>query len=170
MHDASEMAEFCRSEYARLVGSLGLYCGDRDVAQELAHEALMRACRDWKKVRGMHSPSAWLHTVGVNLARSHFRRRAAERRATERFKNRTETTRGEVDDGEAAALRAVVAALPSRQRQALVMRYYLDLQIGDIAEAMECSGSTVKSLIRNALQRLRGAYGSVDLEEVGDAV
>lgn len=37
------LAEFCRREHPRLVGALSLYCGDSDVAEELAQEALIRA-------------------------------------------------------------------------------------------------------------------------------
>lgn len=53
------LAAFCHREYARLVGALTLYCGDGDVAQELAQEALVRACERWsgyarcaRRVRG----------------------------------------------------------------------------------------------------------------------
>ncbi len=61
-----------------------MFCGDALVAQEMAQEALIRAYRDWRKVRGLASPKAWVHTVGMNLARSHFRRRKIEHRVLEK--------------------------------------------------------------------------------------
>lgn len=170
MHDTPGFVEFCRSEYPRLVGSLGLFCGDPDVAQELAHEALMRAHRDWKKVSRMASPTGWTHTVGMNLARSYFRRKAAERRATERLRARATPTQSGLDASEAIAIRHALAALSPRRRTALVLRYYVDLPIDEVAAAMDCSPSTVKSLIRGALESLRRTEGFAHVKEAGNAV
>ena len=170
MEKALDMTQFCTDEYERLVGSLGLFCGDRDLAEELANEALMRACADWSKVRRMTSPKAWVHTVGMNLARSHFRRKAAERRAGERLARRPSPPAAVSENEEAIAIRSAVAGLPHRQRRALVLRYYADLRVEDIADAMDCSPSTVKSLIRAALRTLRTKEGFGNLEEAGHAV
>ena len=46
-----EFAAFCRAEQSRLIAALGLYCGDFDVAEEIAQETLARMWRDWDKVR-----------------------------------------------------------------------------------------------------------------------
>ncbi|MBK5229123.1 MAG: sigma-70 family RNA polymerase sigma factor [Actinobacteria bacterium] len=170
MENAPDLVQFCRDEYSRLVGSLGLFCGDVDLAEELANEALMRACRDWNKVRNLASPTAWVHAVGMNLARSHFRRKAAERRATERLQSRSVASPEATEQSDAITIRSAVAGLPARQKKALVLRYYVDLRIDEIAEAMDCSPSTVKSLVRSALRSLRDKEGFAHLEEVGDAV
>ena len=76
-----DLARFCREQRPQLVGSLGLYCGDVGLAEELANEALARVCRDWNHVRDLERPGAWAHRVAMNLANSWFRRRGAERRA-----------------------------------------------------------------------------------------
>jgi len=81
----AEFADFCVAEHSRLVGALSLYCGDRTLAEELAQDALSRACRDWKKVRRLGAPGAWTHRVAINLANSHFRRAAIELRAKRRL-------------------------------------------------------------------------------------
>jgi RNA polymerase sigma-70 factor, ECF subfamily len=70
-------AEFCQTEYGRLVGTLTLYTSDPDLAAELAQEALARACRHWRRVRDMDEPGAWLYRVALNLANSTFARRRA---------------------------------------------------------------------------------------------
>src|SRR5688500_17429750 len=57
--DEEVFAEFCRREHQRLVGALGLYCGDFDLAEELAQEALARVWRDWATVQRKDSPAAW---------------------------------------------------------------------------------------------------------------
>ena len=81
LREDAGLRDFCTAEYPRLLGTLTLYCNDRGVAEELAQEALARACVSWPKVRGMDAPGAWIHRVAMNLANSHFRRRGAERRA-----------------------------------------------------------------------------------------
>lgn len=162
-----EVADFCTAEYPRLVGMLGLYCGDRGVAEELAQEALARAWRHWKKVRTMDHPAAWLQRVALNLANSHFRRLGAERRARERS-GRVEDRTFDPDAADKQAVREAVGALPKRQRTALVLRYYLDLTYAEIAEVMEAPEATVKSLVRRAIVRLRSEGGLAEPVEVFD--
>jgi RNA polymerase sigma factor (sigma-70 family) len=126
----------------------------------------MRACRDWKKVRQMDSPVAWVHTVGMNLARSHFRRRKVERRALERLTD--QRPRASLAPEQAIELRKAVTALPPRQKEALVLRYFVDLRIDQVASAMHCSASTVKTLVRKGLDALRLADDE-QLREAADA-
>jgi RNA polymerase sigma-70 factor (sigma-E family) len=155
------LAAFCASEHRRLVGTLTLHCGDPHVASELAQDALARVCSDWKRVGRMDAPGAWLHRVAVNLASSHFRRRSAERRAVARFGSRQVEDPGG-DPAGTLAVRRAVAALPLRQRTALVLRYYSDLSVQETAEAMGCAPGTVKSLTSQALAQLRASSGLVD--------
>lgn len=163
----SEFAEFCDAHHARLVGLLGLFCGNRDLAEELAQETLMRAYRDWPKVRAVDAPVAWLYRVGVNLAKSHFRRRKAEARARERLKGLPVTAHSE--SPLVVEVRESVRALPPRMRSALVLRYYGDLRVADIAIALDCSETTVKKLLGGALTRLRAEERAVDGKETADA-
>jgi predicted RNA polymerase sigma factor len=53
------VASMCKLEYQRLVGMLGLYCGDADVAEDLTQEALIRLCQNWRKVSRMDAPERW---------------------------------------------------------------------------------------------------------------
>jgi RNA polymerase sigma factor (sigma-70 family) len=166
----SEFGAFCVEEHPRLVGSLSLYCGDRAVAEELAQDALARACRDWRKVRRMGAPGAWTHRVAINLANSYFRRAAAEIRAKRRLQ---EEQRAHTDSGlepvAAVTIRAAVAALPRRQRAALILRYYVDLPVREVAVAMECPEGTVKTLTSKAIESLRRSLAPSMLKGVRDA-
>lgn len=108
-----EFSAFCEEEHPRLVGALSLYCGDRAVAQELAQDALVRACRDWRKVRQLGAPGAWVHRVAINLANSYFRRRAAEARAKRRLEDQQRTHRASgLDSAAAITIRSAVSSLP----------------------------------------------------------
>jgi RNA polymerase sigma-70 factor (sigma-E family) len=165
-----ELSAFCEDEHPRLVGALSLYCGDRGVAEELAQDALARACRDWGRVRRLEAPGAWAHRVAINLANSYFRRRAAETRAKRRLLDRQRVdARAGADPAAAIAIRTAVASLPRRQRTALVLRYYADLPVGDVATAMGCPEGTVKSLTSKAIASLRHELQIGDLKEAHDA-
>ena len=165
-----ELISFCRSEHARLVGLLSLYCGDAAVAEELAQDALARVCRDWRRIRRMDHPSAWASRVGINLANSYFRRRAAERRARERLASRPEAAGGEPDAAVVLGVRQAVAALPPRQRTALLLHYFCDLPFVQVAELMGSPEPTVKSLARRGIARLRSPEMLGHPEEAPNAV
>ena len=150
-----ELTGFCREAWPRLVGALSLYTGDRDVAEELAQEALVRTCERWSEVGTMDSPIGWTHRVAFNLAHSHFRRFGAERRARRRLQAIVDLPRPEFDATDALALRAAIAALPEAQRRVLILRYYADLSIVEVAELLEMPESTVKTHARRGIARLR---------------
>ena len=155
-HDEREaVAAFCRREWPRLVGSLSLFTGDGELAQEIAQETLARVCRDWHKVSNLDAPGAWAHRVALNLARSHYRHRSVARRYGSRVA--AADTVAEPDATTAIAVRQAVASLPIRQRTALVLRYFADLSVAETAEAMRCPEGTVKTLTRQAILALRSA-------------
>lgn len=68
------------------------------------------------------------------------------------------------------AVREAIAALPRRQRTALVLRYYADLPVAEVADLMGCPENTVKTLTRRGLQRLGASLQDERLEEAPDAV
>ena len=162
-----ELDAFCRREWPRLVGALALYTGDALLAEELAQEALTRAARDWRKVSHMDAAGAWVHRVGLNLAHSHFRRAQVARRA--RAKLAAEAIGGhETDTADTLAVRSAVAGLPERERRALVLRYWFDLPVDEVAAAMHCPPNTVKTLTRRAVLALRDAHLVDDEPEAAD--
>jgi RNA polymerase sigma-70 factor (ECF subfamily) len=153
---------FCRGLGPRLVGSLVLYCGDRAVAEELAQDALASAFERWDRVAVMASPEAWTYRVAFNLARSGFRRRAAERRAQHAL--RSDPVHSPADAETVFAVRAAVAALAPRQRAAIVARFYAGLTVAETAQALHCAEGTVKALTHQAIGNLRAA-GLVDIDD-----
>jgi RNA polymerase sigma factor (sigma-70 family) len=163
--DEQAIADFCREEWPRLVGSLSLYVGSRELAEDLAQEALVRVCGRWRRVRAADSPSAWAHRVAFNLAKSHGRRQAT----WSRVRDRVDTPPVAVVDRDGAttlAVRDAIGALPLPQRQAVILRYFADLSVRETAAAMRCPENTVKTHTRRALDALR-VSGLVD-DEVRD--
>jgi RNA polymerase sigma factor (sigma-70 family) len=163
-----ELVAFCRAEHPRLVGMLGLYCRDRYVAEELAQDTIVRVIGDWSRVRRHESPSAWAHRVAINLANSHLRRRLAERRALRRLSRRPVAAQHDPDTPTALAVRAVVAGLPRRERAVVVLRYFADFSVREVADLLGMPEGTVKTVTARALAGMRTA-GLTYLREASDA-
>ncbi len=155
----ADLTAFCEQEWPRLVGALSLYTGDADLAEELAQEAIARACRHWRRVRRMDAPAAWLHRVARNLAHSYFRRASVGRRAQARVSTSDRIS----DDADVIAIRAAVAALPELERETIVLRYYVGCSVRETADAMRCPEGTVKTRTHRAIAMLRES-GIVDVE------
>lgn len=158
------MVAFCREIHPKLLGALALHTGNRWVAEELAQETLVRVCQHWRRVSEMASPRAWTHRVGLNLANSWLRRRGAQRRADARLQAREAVPASRTDEAAAMALRAAIRRLPTRQRTALVLRYYADLSGAQAATAMGCAEGTVRALTHQAITSLRSQGGLRNLE------
>lgn len=167
--EVDEAAAYCAEVRPWLVGALSLYCGDSSVAEEIAQDTLARVWDRWSTVRTKSSPEAWTYRVALNLARSHYRRRSAERRAIARtaagaLRDRTSP----LDPTDAIVIRNAVAALPPRQKAALVLRYYSDLPVAETAAVLKCAPGTVKALTSQALTNLRASVPEFDRIEVPD--
>jgi RNA polymerase sigma factor (sigma-70 family) len=151
-------------EYPRLVRMLTLYCGDRETALDLAQETMARGCANWARVSRMDSQRAWFTRVALNLANSRWRRLRAERR---RFSVLVEPAVSPemFDTATAMTVRAAVTALTQRQRTAVILRYFDDLDVAATAAVMGCSSGTVKKLTARGLASLRLSLDVGGLEE-----
>lgn len=154
-----ELSAMCEMEYPRLVGMLSLYCGDRDTAEDLAQEALIRLCRDWKKVRRYDAPQRWLHRVAINLAHSHYRRRTIERRVLGLVARRPSVEVHPEADIETLEL---LNELPPRQKSALLLHYYLDLPVREVAQVMDVPEGTAKTLIHRGIRAFGGKTATAE--------
>jgi len=126
--------------------------GRRAEAEDCAQEATARALARWSRVED-HA-AAWVARVATNLALDRVRKLERQRRH--------ETRPALVDDPVAANRHDLVAALralPARQREAVVLRYIVDLSEHDTAQAMSCAVGTVKSAAARGLERLRTTLG-----------
>ena len=160
MNDADD---FCRDVWPRLAASLGFYCHDRALGEELAQEALARAWARWNRVSALDSPEAWVYRVALNLSHSRFRRARAERRAMSRVTVPSPDIEALGRSTDAIAVRAAVAQLPERQRAAIVLRYFADLPVAAVAGILGCAQGTVKSLTSQGIERLRQGFAVEEL-------
>lgn len=150
--------EFFAASMPGLVGGLAVYVGDRALAEEFAQEAMLRTFRRWEHVSSLDVPEAWVWRVAVNLVKSHFRRS----RIARRVRHRLEASRVEVaaveDRALVLAVQEAVGALPDRQRLAVVLRFYLDLSVAEVAVRMGTTDDAVRSLTKRGLASLRQTF------------
>jgi RNA polymerase sigma-70 factor (sigma-E family) len=150
----ADLEAFCRREHARLVGAVAYLVGDGELAEDLVQEVLLRVVRRWEHVARLESPGGWAHRVAVNLALSALRSRRTRRRIDEQLA-RWAAPPAAGDPATAVTVRRAVAMLPERQRVAIVLRYYADLSVEEVADVMGCPPGTVKTLTSRAIAGLR---------------
>jgi RNA polymerase sigma-70 factor (sigma-E family) len=133
---------------------------DNDAAEEIAQDAFVALHRRWGSLRDPDKAVAYLRQSVVNRARSFLRHRGVVDRFLRRQSAALTVRSAEADAMAAYAHGEVLAAvrvLPARQREALALRYYLDLSEAQTAEAMGVSAGAVKSHTSRALAALRRA-------------
>jgi len=125
--------------------------GDRTLAEDLAAEALARTYARWRRVSRYDHLDAWVLRVVTNLAIDAFAKRQVP------------SVEGTVTPEDAAVLRVTLAqalrALPARQRDAVVLRYLVDLSEADVAASLGVKPGTVKSHLHRAVEQLRRTLG-----------
>jgi RNA polymerase sigma-70 factor (ECF subfamily) len=144
---------FYRDEYPRLAEAMFVYTNDRDLACELAQEAMSRAWSHWTRGSRIENPAAWTCRVAINLANSKWRRGLLARRIAAHRAD--DETIPELDIGTRLAVRQAVAELPPRQKTAVVLRYLFDFSIADVARLMRCREGTVTALTTQGIEKLR---------------
>lgn len=120
-----------------------------DDADDVVSEAFYQLYRHWRRLRSPDAAAGYLRSVVINRTRMRIRHLQVIRRHVDRDVHGPSTAMS----SEAMAVlrddqRAVVSALadlPSRQREALVLRYWLELRESEIAEAMGISAGAVKT-------------------------
>jgi len=132
-----------------------LLTGDRDLAQDVAHEAFVRVAGRFGHLRTPGSFETYLRRTVINLCRDHFRRARLERAYLRREAHRPPRVETSPDPGERDELWSAVQALPYRQRAAVVLRFYEDLSEEQVGEALRCSTRAVNALVSRATENLR---------------
>ncbi len=140
------VAQLYRREYPSMVRLAHLITGSNEVAEDLVQDSFVRLYHHWGQV---DQPGAYLRMTVINRCKSWHRRRRLERESSLR-------PLSELVNYGARELLDALARLTVRQRTALVLRYYVDLSVADVARALGCRPGTAKSLVHRSLRRLEG--------------
>ena len=151
--DRDEFERFAARVSPSLLRSSYLLTRDRGHAEDLLQMTLWRVALRWHAIEG--APEGYAHRVLVNLSRD--RRRTLGRRAEERLDASMPV--GLDDDAtdtvaERDWMSGAVRSLPRRQREVVVLRFFLDLSVAEAAAALGMSEGTVKSHTSRALTQV----------------
>jgi len=140
-------AELYRSQFGQLSGYAASLTGDPVAAVDIAQEAFTRLLARWRRVRDAR---AWLFFVATNLTRDHWRGLVRDRELTERAGQGQREIMPAADPW----LRDLVDRLPPRQRQAILLHYYADISIEEIARLLHVPVGTVKRRLHDGRNSL----------------
>ena len=152
--------DYVRLRGARLVQLARLLVRDRHLAEDLVQEVLGKAFVRWQKIVKDGDPDLYLRRMLINANASWWRRRSSGELATGRIADRSDRVDIATQTAERDAAWRLVAQLPPKQRAAVVLRFYEDLDDAAIAEILQCSPVTVRTQTMRALATLRQRLGA----------
>jgi RNA polymerase sigma-70 factor (sigma-E family) len=158
---AEEFAEFAAAASPRLRRMAFLLCGDWHSAEDLVQTTLAKMFVSWRKIRRREAEHAYASRTLVNTYL-----------ADKRLKRNQEILTSNVPEREiqlpSPETRIVVlealATLPPRSRAVVVLRYWADLSVDQVATMLGCSPGNVKSQSARALSKLRTVLDDIATE------
>ena len=154
------LAALFGAHHAQLVRLAALLGAGAD-AEDVVADAFCALHRRWERLRSPEAALAYTRSCVVNLTRMRLRHLQVVRRSPDLFEGRAASAESQVmaKEDQRAVVRAL-AALPERQREAVVLRYWLDLREAEVAAAMGISAGAVKTHTSRAMAALTRALGS----------
>lgn len=145
-----------------LFGYLWRMLGDEAEAQDCLQDAFLRAYRAYDRVQNTNL-RAWLYKIATNSARTQLKRAGTRRTRSEPLIEEMASKDKAVDAQVAerlniAEVKQAVQGLPTRQRAALMMRKYQELDYAEIAAALDCSQDAARANVYQALKKLREIF------------
>jgi RNA polymerase sigma-70 factor (sigma-E family) len=155
--------EWVRSRGAALLRFAYLVTRDRGRAEEAVQDALVAAYPRWSKISRTGDPEAYLRRAVVNADISRWRK-FFRRESPVGEPSTLDTATGDHAGpyAEQDAVWTLCASLPTKQRAAVVLRYYEGLPDSEIAEILDCTPGTVRSQIHRALASLRTTLSTTE--------
>lgn len=146
--DDTEVRALWDAHYPELTGWVAALVGDVDLAHDIVAESFARLIA---RLRTVREPRPFLFTVAANLARDHWRQADRDRRLTARLA--APTAQAATDPW----LRDLVERLPERLRVPVLLHYYADLPVAEVARALRRPEGTVKRCLAEGRAALLSA-------------
>jgi RNA polymerase sigma-70 factor (sigma-E family) len=151
----AEFLEYVAAHRGRMLRTARLLAGnDSHWAEDLVQIALTKLYVHWSKVRHEDGPARYADRILVN-AFIDERKRLWRQRETSSDKMLDAAPERGPDHADRLTVLSALARLPKRQRAAVVLRYFRDLDVSTVAELMGCSEGTVKSQTSRGLGTMR---------------
>jgi len=162
--DADEaVSQLYGAHYTPLVRLAWLLLRDQGAAEEVVQDCFVAMHGRWKRLRDPDKAAAYLRSAVLNRSRSALRRRAvAARHEPAAPKLHPSAEESALEHEQRTEVMTALESLSERQREVLVLRYYLDLSEADIAETLRISRGAVKSHSSRGLAALRTTWETHD--------
>ena len=142
-----KLAQWIHDYQAVLLRSCYLYLQDRGLAEDAVQETYLKAYQHWADFRAESSEKTWLFRIAINTCRDMLPGAQAS------FAPRDER------------LTLLVANLPRKLKEVVLLYYYQDFSVTEIAQALSISQSSVSGRLKRAREALRRGMGGVYGEE-----
>ncbi|MFC6884511.1 MULTISPECIES: SigE family RNA polymerase sigma factor [Actinomadura] len=162
-NDPHGFQEFAAARGASLFRTACLLCGDRHLAEDLVQTTLGKLYVSWRRVQRADNPGAYARAVLMRTYLSHMRKHSSKETPWQRLPDRAAA--GGADQALRVTLLDGLARLPPQDRAVLVLRYWEDLSVEDVASTLRLSNGAVRNRSMRALGRLREALGE-EFEEL----
>ncbi len=145
-----------------LVRLIRLFVDDSNAAEDLVQEAFIRMARAASRIENPTKAAAYLRSIALNLARDHNRRGLVS------LRHRLPLNDEEASVEDVVVLREdqqlvvhALRALPHRQRDCLILRYYDELGVEAIADALGISRNSVKTHLTRGVRAMERVLATV---------
>ena len=153
------MREWLSRDGDRLLRSAFLLCGSEADAQDLVQETFLQALRSMARFRGQSTVYTWLHGILLNVSRHYHR----DRKRMVLDEAVLDQTTAPVSESPLAidveltglGLARALAQLSAPHREVLILRFYEDMKIHEMARHLGISNGTVKSRLHYAIGRMQ---------------
>ncbi|MFI1092252.1 RNA polymerase sigma factor [Streptomyces sp. NPDC020917] len=149
-------AELFAALYADLAGWCRRLVDDDGTAHEIASEAFARLWLRWSNVE---EPRGFLYVTAANLVRDHWRRMERERRALRRAGTEATLAPREPGAETSVPVRLIVQSMPEKLRTVVLLYYFADLPVREIASLTKRKEGTIRGDLHAAREYLRAVLG-----------
>ena len=161
-NNTAETEQILTENYERYYRLAYSYMRNEDDALDVVQESAYRAIRDCRKVRNKDYLSTWIYRIVVNTALDMLRRKKKETTTEELPEIPVE------DQYQDLELRTVLNQLDDKSRTIILLRYFEDLKLEDIADIVGDNLNTVKARLYRSLKKLRLNLEAEHYREIPD--
>ncbi len=147
---------FFLREFAPVVRTVTLMLREEARAEEIAQDAFVQLYLGWEKVSRYERPDAWVRRVAIRLAMRAIRRQRLWGLV------RRDLVRDEAPRESPLDVAGAVGRLPTSQRAAIVLHYYEDRPVAEIASILGCADATARVHLHRGRKRLAELLGEDD--------
>ena len=157
----SAMEDLVKRHYQMVFAYIYRYSGDYHTSYDLTQETFIKMVRNVDSLVQQESFKVWLLKIALNTCRDYFKSRSYKTgQVSGEWNEAIAEDKAHVVDlferkTESASVKAALMELPSYQRETIILRFYQDLKIKEIASLTSVGEPTVKSRIKQALSKLK---------------